>query len=95
MEIQTDSIQRSINIIDCLKEKARELIDTEFTFSPAMHNKQRVLSIIIKKPGITNRDLLRASKMLLKELRPITDTLEEEESIEQTGKGRSVCWWPK
>jgi hypothetical protein len=82
LTITPEILESAIALTEYLKSALRHLFDEEFAFSEGMKDRQRVLRIVRARPGISFRDLLRASSMLKKNLAPVLDTLRAEEAIE-------------
>jgi len=82
LNVNIDSMNRAINIINWLADRLEELIGTDVTFTRFDKNKKKVLDLIKKSPdGIQRQELLRYSHLSAKELSEIIQTLIQEESI--------------
>jgi hypothetical protein len=80
----------ALNLVGWLQSGLRRLFSTEFTFSKDEQEKQRLLRIIEKKPGIPRRELLRLSHQSVKVFDPLLDTLLQEGSIAGNRQGYMV-----
>ena len=81
LTITSDTMGKAISLTEHLKGSLRRLFATEFAFSREMRNRQKLLRLIGKRPGIRGRDLLRASSMLKRDLMPVVETVTAEGSV--------------
>jgi hypothetical protein len=78
--ISQASLMDGINLVTWLQAGLRRLFESEFTWSRDMEDKQKLLRIIERKPGIERRELLRLSHMKVSTFDPLIETLIQEGS---------------
>ena len=69
------ALTSAIGLTDFLKAALGKLFEEEIAFTPGMKDRQKVLRLITNRPGISYRDLLRASSLTKKQLEPALETL--------------------
>ena len=57
------ALTSAIGLTDFLKAALGKLFEEEIAFTPGMKDRQKVLRLITNRPGISFRDLLRASSL--------------------------------
>lgn len=87
MEISQMALADAINLVTWLQAGLGRLFSSEFTFSKDDQDKQKLLRLIEKKPGIARRDLLRLSHQIVRVFDPLLDTLLQEGSVTGTKSG--------
>lgn len=87
LRISTVSLFKAIDLVELLKESARKLVKEEWVFGQDAKDKQKVLRIIKKKPGIKRSQLLRNSNMGASRFKGALDTLKQEGSVYQEEGG--------
>jgi hypothetical protein len=92
--VSDDSLERALTLTDFLKRALRHLFDEEFAFTKDMQDRQRVLRAVVRRPGITYRDLLRASSLLKRQLDPVVETLCAEGAIDRRAEEKTLSFWP-
>jgi hypothetical protein len=93
-EISTDSLNRAIELTEFLKRALSHLFAEEFAFTREQQDRQKVLRHIRAKPGIVQRDLMRACSMSKRDMTLALDTLQAEERIRRVAEGRTISFWP-
>lgn len=83
LQISTVSLLKAIDLVELLKDNVRKLVKEEWVFGQDAKDKQKVLRIIRKNPGIQRRRLLQNSNMLARRLNMIIATLQQEGSIRE------------
>jgi hypothetical protein len=94
LTVSEDNLTRALALTDFLKRALRHLFDEEFAFSKDMQDRQRVLRAVQRRPGISYRDLLRASSLLKRQIDPVLETLVAEGSIERRMEDRAPSFYP-
>ena len=86
--VTRDTLDRAIRLTQVFKVALDRLFTEDLAFTRDMQNRQKVLRLIKRRgaTGIAERDLLRSSNLLKKDLTPILDTLRAEEQIMREGK---------
>jgi hypothetical protein len=81
LRIGVDALRQAITIAEFLKSSLRALFQQEFAFTQPMKDRQKILRLVLSRPGISRRDLLRASSMLVRPFEDVLRTLTQEDSI--------------
>ncbi len=87
---QRGQVPRDIQCSSDTVGRNAHLFDEEIAFTADMKNRQRVLRMIRRKPGIEFRTILANAKVLKRNLDPVIETLVAEGQIERREKG----YWP-
>ena len=86
-QISQNALMDGINLVGWLQENLRRLFESEFTWSKDMEDKQKLLRIIERKPGIERRELLRLSHQKVTVFDPLLNTLLQEGSAHKSKAG--------
>lgn len=76
------AIEAAIGLTEFLKLSLAQLFDEEIAFTPDMRNRQKVLQMIRRKPGIAFRDISRNANLLKRPLEAVLETLKAEGLID-------------
>lgn len=93
LTISALALTDALNLVGWLQDGLRQLFADEFTFSKDMQDEQKLLRLITNKPGITRRELLRASHMTVKVFDPILDTIRQEGSAREDKTAEKERGW--
>ena len=88
--LSKESLSKACHLVNYLKYKIAELLDTELVFGRDMQNKARVYKLIEKEPGIRRSKLLTNSHLTARDLNIVIETLTQEEKIRIDGKSYYV-----
>jgi hypothetical protein len=84
LKIESEALIRACKLVDYLKLIFGKFLKEEFAVSFKMRQKNKVLQKVKHHQGIGYSELLRLSHMLAVELKPILDTLIQEEELKET-----------
>jgi hypothetical protein len=90
LHMDDDALESAIGLTDYLKRSLAHLFDEEIAFTADMRNRQKVLGMIRRKPGIAFRDISRNANLLKRQLDPVLETLRAEELVCIRDNG----YWP-
>jgi hypothetical protein len=81
--LSLDSMSRAIGLTEVFKSLMQRLFTKEIQFTDQMRRRAKVLRFVEQRgpAGISRRELLRGTSLLLADLKPILDTLLEERSV--------------
>ena len=94
LTIGLDAMESAIELTDFLKRSLCFLFDEEFAFTKDMQDRQRVLRRVMQRPGISYRDLMRASSLKKRDLDSMLETLFAEERVEQRIEDKQRLFYP-
>ncbi len=81
LRVSVDAVRQAITITEFLKSSLRVLFQQDFAFTQPMKDRQKILRLVLSRPGVSRRDLLRASNMLARPFEDVLRTLTQEDSI--------------
>lgn len=90
LAITRDAVVKATELVAFLKASLTALFAQEFAFTQPMKDRQKLLRLVMGRPGIKRRDLMRSSSMLMKTFEEVMRTLQAEESVEF----RDGCYFP-
>ena len=82
LTVSPEALARALALAGWLQQQVEWLLRDGLAFTRAEKQRQRVLAIIRRKPGIPHSPLLKASHLSAREFREVVDTLGQDGSIE-------------
>jgi hypothetical protein len=84
------ALESAIELTEFLKAALGHLFKEEMAFTKGMRDRNRVLAMIKRKPGIPYRDICRNANLLKRDLDPVLDTLRAEQQVQM----KQGYYWP-
>ncbi len=86
-----EAVEQAVQITELLKRSLKNLFLQEFAFTQPMKDRQKLLRLVSNRPGISRRELLRASNLLARAFDDVLNTLVQEGSVVKEGAGLYPC----
>ncbi len=94
LKISNLNLLRALEVIERVRLWVKEII-FKFRAGRIEREKERLLRIITKQPGITNRDLCRLTRQKSERLTEALHALRDQRKVEERTRGKTTGWYPK